>query len=105
VYGSTSRGDPQAQASGTPPPRWDDDPLPPPPVVEIDGHLFLELSLVLDVVERIWRRPALAFRRSVEVGHHRWVEAHPDLYPDGCPGIRLVHRELGAGSTQRRAAA
>jgi hypothetical protein len=78
--------------------------LPPPPVVEVEGHLFLELSLVLHVLDDLQSQPLMAFRRSVEVAHHRWIEAHPDLYPDGCPGFCLVHRELGSGSMRRRAA-
>ncbi len=86
--------------------RWDDDEMPPPPVVELDGTLYVELGLVRDVVDDIWSQPALAFQRTVEVAHHEFMQSRKgrERYPDGCPGRCLIHKELGTGSTPRWAA-
>jgi len=85
---------------------WGDDELPPPPVVEVDGVIYIEAGLVRDVVDDIWSQSALAFRRSVEVAHHQWINSREgrELHPDGCPGHCLIHEQLTAVS-QRRAAA
>jgi hypothetical protein len=52
--------------------RWDDDELPPPPVVEVDGYAYIELSTVLDALDdRVAHMrgddlPLGNFRRRVE---------------------------------------
>ncbi len=79
-----------------------DDPLPPAPAVEAGGETYVHLSVVLAAIGDIWSRPVMAFRRTVEVEHDRWVRSRPDLYPDGCPSRCLIHQEL---PTARRAAA
>jgi hypothetical protein len=70
------------------------------PAVEVDGRSYFEAGLVLEAVMDIWARPALAFRRAVEVAHDQWIESHRDLYPDGCPGHCVIHRTLATGSTR-----
>jgi hypothetical protein len=33
--------------------RWDDDPLPPMPAVEVNGHLFIEAGLCRELIEDV----------------------------------------------------
>jgi hypothetical protein len=93
----------QSQRSiGAPPPRlWDE--LPPELVIEREGALYVEAALVRDIVRDIWAQPAIAFRRTVEVKHHEWITSRKarEMYPDGCPGHCLIHRELAAEPSHR----
>jgi hypothetical protein len=72
-------------------------------VIEHEGDLYVEAALVRDIVRDISAQPAIAFRRTVEVKHHEWITSRKarEMYPDGCPGHCLIHRELAAEATHR----